>query len=161
MMAVGGACLLAHANGMAFDTWTEQMTCGQAQYRVDSVCTPSNDPETLNDCKAQTLVVKRPAGPRSVRLPELTVASARTIREAGGEVKDLFLTHWACTRKDTNALAIFYYSIGGGSAPYSEATAVYDAAGKLLDDNDPKARPAAGYPFGKMKPVRSIMPDAP
>ena len=71
------------------------------------------------------------------------------------------MTRWACTRNDANALAIFYYSIGGGSAPYGEAMAVYDAAGNLLGDKDPKAAPAAGYPFGKMKPVRSIMPDAP
>ena len=58
-------------------------------------------------------------------------------------------------------MGVFYYSIGGGSAPYSEAYATYDETGTLVqDDKNPRSRKAlADTEYDRMKKVRSIMPD--
>lgn len=139
-------------------SWVENFTCGEASYKVTSLCKASGDPETLNACRSQDLEITQASKSKKTPLPQLSKSVAKTIKEAGGRVQDLFLVKQACARIDGAPVEIFYYSIGGGSAPDAEAWSVYDAKGSLLEEKDPRFGKAVEYPFERMKPVRSIMP---
>ena len=76
------------------ETWTENMTCGEVQFELKSKCTDSKSDTTLNACKPQTLAVTHKKKIRKVILPELNNRSARLIKEAGGDLNDLFVTRW-------------------------------------------------------------------
>jgi hypothetical protein len=151
---VGTACL---ASG--YQTWTEQFTCGKATYKIQSVCKASSDTETLNDCKSQHLEITQGNETRKTKLPELNRSVAGIIKEAGGQLKDLFVVKQGCANISGSPVEILYYSIGGGSAPYAEAYAEYDLSGNLLGEKDLRSKKAAEYPFERLKGVRSIMPD--
>jgi len=141
-----------------FQSWVENFTCGDVSYKVTSSCKASGDPETLNACRSQNLEITQADNTKKIRLPQLNKSVAKTIKEAGGSVRDLFLVKQACAKIDGAPLEIFYYSIGGGSAPDGEAWSVYDAKGTLLEEKDPRFEKAVDYPFERMKRVRSIMP---
>ncbi|MYM89282.1 hypothetical protein GTP91_19150 [Rugamonas sp. FT82W] len=134
VVAVGLAHVACSAGEQA--PWREQMQCGDTQYVIESDCKPSNDAATLNQCKAQTLSVSHGGTARKAKLPELNKVSAKSIVETGGKVSKLFVTQWACVRGDKSDVAVMYYSIGGGSAPYAEAYSIYDEAGALIENED-------------------------
>lgn len=152
-------CLVQSASlAKDFESWVEAFACGEASYKVTSLCKASGDPETLNACRSQDLDITRAGNTKTSRLPQLSKTVAKTIKDAGGTIHDLFLVKQACAKIDGAPVEIFYYSIGGGSAPDAEAWSVYDAKGALLEENDPRFGKAVAYPFERMKPVRSIMP---
>jgi len=152
-------CLVQSACfAQSFQSWVETFTCGDVSYKVTSLCKASDDAETLNACKSQNLEMTQAGNTKKTKLPQLNKSVAKTIKEAGGSVRDLFLVKQACAKIAGAPLEIFYYSIGGGSAPDGEAWSVYDAKGILLEENDPRFDKAVDYPFERMKPVRSIMP---
>jgi len=157
-----GAVLLCLVQGASLakglESWVEHFACGEASYKVTSSCKASGAPETLNTCRSQDLEITRAGNTKKSRLPQLSKSVATTIKDAGGTVHDLFLVKQACTRIDGAPVEVFYYSIGGGSAPDAEAWSVYDATGTLLEENDPRFGKAVAHPFERMKPVRSIMP---
>lgn len=158
---VAAGVVLVHAGCSAGDQapWREQMQCGDTQYVIESDCKPSNDAATLNQCKAQTLSVSHGGKTRKATLPELNKVSAKSIVETGGKVGKLFVTQWACARGDKGDVAVMYYSIGGGSAPYAEAYSIYDEAGALIENEDSaKYEQALAHSDGHMKKVKSIMP---
>lgn len=139
--------------------WREQMQCGETQYVIESDCKPNNDPTALNQCKGQTLSVSHGGTVRKAKLPELNKVSAKSIVETGGKVSKLFVTQWACVRGDKGDVAVMYYSIGGGSAPYAEAYSIYEEAGALIENEDSaKYEQALAHSDGHMKKVKSIMP---
>lgn len=142
-----------------FQPWVERFACGKASYTVTSSCKPSGQPDTLNECRLQSMEVVHGNVGRKAELPELTKSTAAAIKGVGGEVKNLFLVNQGCADVGGRKVEIFYYSIGGGSAPYAEAYAVYDESGELLEKRDPRMHKAMSYPFEKLKPVRSIMPE--
>lgn len=148
---------LCSANG--YQTWIERFTCGTTSYKVSSFCKAADDPETLNDCKWQRIEITQENGTRKTKLPELNRFSTKAIKSVGGSLENLFLVRQACKKNGEAPLEIFYYSIGGGSAPYGEAWAVYDSKGRLLEEDDPRVEQANDYPFKRMRPVRSIMPE--
>ncbi|MYN16951.1 hypothetical protein GTP81_09315 [Rugamonas sp. FT107W] len=159
--AVAVALGLMHVACSAADQapWREQMQCGDTQYVIESDCKPSNDPTALSQCKAQTLSVSHGGTVRKAKLPELNKVSAKSIVETGGKVSKLFVTQWACARGDKGDVAVMYYSIGGGSAPYAEAYSIYDEAGVLIENEDSaKYEQALAHSDGHMKKVKSIMP---
>jgi len=161
-----GLCLgavlffLVQSAGFAkgFQSWVENFACGDASYKVMSLCKPSGDPETLNACRSQDLEITQAGDTKKYKLPQLSKSVAKTIKDAGGSFHELFLVKQACAKMDGAPVEIFYYSIGGGSAPDAEAWSVYDAKGALLEEKDPRFGKAVEYPFERMKPVRSIMP---
>lgn len=139
-----------------FVTTTESMTCGKGKFVIESTCKKSAKAMSLNQCKLQTLKVE---GGREIKLPELTKEDTDSIVKSGGAVKNLYVTQWGCAHSRGQDLAVLYYSIGGGSAPYSEAWAKYDSTGKLVGKEnslDPKTLEALEE---TMKDVRSIMPE--
>lgn len=142
-----------------FQPWVERFACGNASYAVTSSCKASGQPDTLNECRSQTMEVVHGNSGRKAALPELPKSTAAAIKRVGGEIKNLFLVDQGCADVGGTKVEIFYYSIGGGSAPYAGAYAVYDEVGKLLEERDPRMHKAMAYPFEKLKPVRSIMPD--
>jgi hypothetical protein len=138
------------------------MTCGEAKYKLDSICKKSNDEMELNECKSQFLEITRNGSVRKIKLPELSKYSSNIYKKSGGDSKELFVIKWGCGRADSVSEAVLYYSIGGGSAPNSEAWASYNEAGILMEDDDkpnPKYDKALKSAEKGMKKVRSIMPD--
>ncbi|NYE64233.1 hypothetical protein FHW58_005471 [Duganella sp. 1224] len=155
------ATALVHLGCSAGDPapWREQMTCGGTQYVIESPCKASKDPESLNVCGAQTLTVSRDGQTRRATLPELNKVSAKSIVDTGGKISRLFVTQWGCARGDQGDVAVLYYSIGGGSAPYAEAYTIYDERGVAIEDeNSAKYEKALVNSEGHLKKVRSIMP---
>jgi hypothetical protein len=160
-MLAGAAVAVVHVGCLAGDQapWREQLQCGDTQYVIESDCKPSGDSSTLNQCKRQTLTVSHDGKTRKATLPELNKVSAKSIVETGGKVGKLFVTQWACVRGDKGDVAVMYYSIGGGSAPYSEAYSIYDEAGAVIENEDSaKYEQALTHSEGHMKKVKSITP---
>lgn len=135
------------------------MTCGGASYTLTSTCKSSGDPMELNDCKPQTLVIDQGGAKRSTTLPELPAKYAAQIRASGRDLQDLFVISWACSKTADGPIATLYYSIGGGSAEYSEAWTHYDKAGKLVVDDSDITPKEVGTIEKNMKRVPSIMPE--
>jgi len=135
------------------------MTCGGASYTLTSTCKSSGDPMELNYCKRQTLVIDQGGAKRSRTLPELPAKYAAQIYASGRDLQDLFVISWACSKTADGQIATLYYSIGGGSAEYSEAWTHYDKAGKLVTD-DSKLTPDDVKAVQKsLKRIPSIMPE--
>lgn len=154
---VGASCF---ANG--FETWTEKMTCGEVQYKLESVCKKSNDEMVLNECKSQSLEITNTESIRKVDLPELNKYHASLFKEVGGNLREIFLVQWGCGQADGVSEAIFYYSTGGGSAANSETSASYDEIGALIEDQNkknPNYAKALKDARKHMKKIHSIMPD--
>jgi hypothetical protein len=154
MLAVASA---AHGQA-AYTTTTETMSCGKGKFTIASTCRKNGD--GLNQCKPQKLTVVSPAGTRTTSLPEMTNAEAADYKALGGDIKDLYVIQWGCGKSAAKSqpVAVFYYSIGGGSAPYSEVDIHYNEVGQLAGKS--LAIAARDYDaLGEaMKPVRSIMP---
>ena len=142
--------------GSGFTMTSQDMVCGNAKFVIESTCKKSTKAMSLNACKPQTLKVE---GSRVITLPELTKEDAQSITESGGELKDLYVTQWGCARSRGQDIAVLYYSIGGGSAPYSEAWAKYDTKGKLVGKENTLDAATMGSLEKSMKAVRSIMPE--
>jgi len=139
-----------------FETWKEQITCGEATYKLESICKKGGTDE-LNECKSQSLEIIGRAGSRQVKIPELNKLNANIYKENYGDIKDLFIVGWACG-KDGNVLALnLYYSVSGGAA---ESSASYDASGKLIeDDRFPTFKKAIYDARKNMIYIRSVMPN--
>lgn len=153
VLALGSASLL-HAAEQYRDT-VDRLTCGAQTVAIQSRCAKGDDDLSLNTCKAQAMSI----GTRSVILPELDQRDVAAIRKEGGTPSALFAVKMGCARVGKAAYPVLYYSIGGGSAPYSEVWTAYDARGKLLPNEkfplDGKMLVALGK---KMRRVQSIMP---
>jgi hypothetical protein len=93
-------------------------------------------------------------------LPELNQGDIKSIKEEEGSVSELYVIKIGCAQVANANYAILYYSVGGGSAPYSEFWTAYDESGKLLDSkNFPLHGHALEKMYKKMKKVNSIMPE--
>jgi hypothetical protein len=135
------------------------MTCGAASYTLTSTCIKSADPTELNKCKPQTLVIDKAGGKRSTTLPELPREYAAQVRASRGDLKDLFVVACACSSTSHGPIATLHYSIGGGSAEYSEAWCYYDKVGNLIV-KEPKLTPdEVNATERSFKRVPSIMPE--
>lgn len=156
ILSIGNAACVASD----YETWTEQMTCGEAQYKLESVCKKSNKEFTLNECKPQTLEIMNKSKVRKVTLPELNKFNALNYKKDGGDINELFVIQWGCGQADKMKIASLYYSVGGGSSSTSESTASYDEYGKLIEhEKNQKYEKAMNDSFRHLKSIRSIMPD--
>jgi hypothetical protein len=117
-----------------------KMACGAASYTLTSTCIMSGDSMTLNECKAQTLVIDKVGTRRTAILPELPREHAVQVGATGRDLKELFVVAWACSNASDGPITTLRYSTGGGSAEYSEAWSHYDKAGNLIV-NDRKLTP--------------------
>ncbi|OON62798.1 hypothetical protein B0920_05025 [Massilia sp. KIM] len=159
VFAAIGAWGHGQAANLAYKEYTAKMTCGKISYAVTSICKKSGDALTLNECKRQTLKVANGGVKRVASLPDLTKLERARIRESGGDLKDLYVIAWACTESSIGPVATFYYSIGGGTAEYSEALAHYDMSGMLMDAGPRLTPNDISEAMRNLKPVPSIMPD--
>jgi hypothetical protein len=155
--ALAATALSCHA-GDRYVTSVGKLACGDVKYTVKSPCMRSDD-GGLNECKRQTLQIQGKQKARNVTLPDLTAEDAERYRKIGGELDSLYLVSWSCVSHLNQPILLLYYSIGGGSAPYSELYAKYDAQGNLLN-NRAKQLPGNVYDaFDEhATPVHSIMP---
>ena len=153
-VALAGA---AHA-APPFKTFSDRLTCGPVAVTVQSTCAEGEDDTTLNTCHPQQMTIASARGTRGVTLPELTKGQRKSYEKLGGSVSDLFLTKMGCARARQAEYVLFYYSIGGGSAPYSELWLAYDKNGALVEDKDFPEGLTSSADFSKMQRVRSIMP---
>lgn len=138
------------------------MKCGEAKYKLESICKKGNDEMELNECKYQSLEIARNGIVRKIKLPELSKSGLNIYKKSGGNLKELFVIKWGCGRADGVSEAVLYYSIGGGSTKNSETWASYNETGILMEDGDkpnPKYDKALKSAEQGMKKVRSIMPD--
>jgi len=143
----------------AYKTFTDEISCGKSKLLIQSTCAKGDDNMSLNVCKPQKLMVVRDGATRSAVLPELNQDVVESIKEKDGSVSELYVIKMGCAQVANANYAILYYSIGGGSAPYSEFWTAYDESGKLLDSkNFPLRGNALQEVNKKMKKVRSIMP---
>ncbi len=90
----------------------------------------------------------------------MTKSEAADYKALGGDIKDLYVIQWGCGKSAAKSqpVAVFYYSIGGGSARYSEVNIHYNEFGQLAGESlaiSPQDYDALDK---AMKPVRSIMP---
>ena len=147
-----------HASGK-YEKFVDSLSCGNVSYTIVSLCEKPDDEMSLRECKPQKLTSRSNGVNKSVVLPELDENERKSLIAAGGALEDLFVVEWACTTIKGRSIAVMHYSIGGGSAPYSEAWSKYDG-GKLKSD--------AVLPFDKttfpalkknLKKVHSIMPN--
>jgi hypothetical protein len=145
------------ATQSGFVTSRQELSCGKASYIIASPCKASTD-GSLNACKQQTLTIQAGTGKRTVKLPEFTKKQASAYKKSGGTVSDLFVTRWGCVTAEGEQSLMLYHSIGGGSAPYSDAYTAYDADGNSLGDKPLPVESILAFKQNR-KPVRSIMPD--
>ena len=143
-----------------YDTSVQKMICGKATYTLQSICMKSEDDMSLNECKQQKLKIENNKNIRNILLPELNKSDIKTIKGSGGVIEDLYVVKWGCGNTAKENVAVFYYSIGGGSAPYSEAWAQYDENGEIIQHGklgmDGKAMLKL---YDKMEKVKSINPE--
>lgn len=143
-----------------FETSTVLMECGEAKFKIESTCAKSAEEMTLNVCKPQKLTIVVNGDAVQKQLPEFSKFSLKILKEVGGDPKNLYVVSWGCGGKGSEAVASLYYSIGGGSAPYSESMGFYDSKGRLIEqEKDVRYKKSMSEADGKMKPVPSIMPD--
>ncbi len=138
------------------------MKCGEAKYKLESICKKSNDEMELNECRSQSLEITRNGIVRKVKLPALGKYGLNIYEKSGADSKELFVIKWGCGRVDSVSAAVLYYSIGGGAAQNSEAWVSYNESGILMEDDDksnPQYDKTLKYAEQGMKKVRSIMPD--
>jgi hypothetical protein len=154
-----GAFAVCQAAGK-YKTFTDEIICGKAKLSIQSTCAKGDDKMSLNRCKPQQLTIAQDGAKRSTALPELNQDDVRSIKEEDGSVSDLFVVKVGCAQVADANYALFYYSVGGGSAPYSEFWTAYDESGNLLSS---KYFPLHGNALEqvnqKMKKVHSIMPE--
>lgn len=143
-----------------YKTFTDEIICGKAKLSIQSICAKGDDNMSLNRCKQQQLTIARDGAKRSAALPELNQDDIKSIKEEDGSVNDLYVVKFGCAQVADANYAILYYSVGGGSAPYSEFWTAYDERGNLLGS---KSFPLHGNDLEqvnkKMKKVHSIMPE--
>lgn len=143
-----------------YKTFTDEIICGDVRLLIQSTCAKGDDNMSLNRCKPQQLTIERVGAKRSVLLPELNQDDVKSIKAEDGSVSDLYVVKLGCAHVVDANYAILYYSVGGGSAPYSEVWTAYDETGKLLGSkNFPLHGNALEKVSQKMKKIHSIMPD--
>lgn len=142
-----------------YERFVDSLVCGKTSYTIVSQCETSGDKMTLNECKPQTLTSQSNGASRSVVLPELDKRTRKSIIDSGGALEDLFVVAWTCTANKGKQIAMMHYSIGGGSAPYSEAWAAYDGARLLVSSKLPFDRNDFTSINKTLKKVHSIMPE--
>ncbi len=145
-----------------FETWSENMVCGEVQYKLESICKKAKKEMTLNECKSQSLEIIGKGMKRKVTLPELNRSHLDLFKDGGGELHELFLVQWGCGEAAGVSEAIFYYSTGGGSSENSETSASYNEIGVLMNDENrknPNYAKALKDARQHMRPVHSIMPN--
>jgi hypothetical protein len=147
------------AAGPQYQAQVVRMTCGEASYTLTSSCIQGEDESTLNECKPQSLVIVHGNARRRTTLPELPRELDRQIRASRGGLDSHFVVAWGCSSTGNGPVATLRYSIGGGSAPYSEAWSHYDKTGKLMGDTEKLTRDEVEAVLRHLKKVPSIMPD--
>jgi hypothetical protein len=143
-----------------YKTFTDDISCGKAKLSIQSTCARGDDDMSLNVCKPQKMTMFSAGIVRSASLPELNQGDIKSITEEDGSVSELYVIKMGCAQVANANYAILYYSVGGGSAPYSEFWTAYDERGKLLDSkNFPLHGNALEKIYEKMKKVNSNMPE--
>jgi hypothetical protein len=143
-----------------YKTFTDEISCGKAKLSIQSTCARGDDDMSLNVCKPQKMTMSSAGVVRSAALPELNQGDIKSIKEEEGSVSELYVIKMGCAQVANANYAILYYSVGGGSALYSEFWTAYDESGKLLDSkNFPLHGHALEKMYKKMKKVNSIMPE--
>ncbi|MEV4777920.1 hypothetical protein [Burkholderia sp. LMU1-1-1.1] len=155
---------LGLANGCSarakYENFTEKLTCGKANFTIKSECKKAADSMSLNECKPQTLAIEHDKSIRTATLPELNKSDLSSIIENGGDKDDLYVIKWGCGDGQSGKVALLYYSIGGGSAPYSEVWVQYDESGRIVTGKTGGLDEKSLIKTQKeMKKVRSIMPN--
>ena len=159
LLALAAAAGSHAADGKRYQNQVAKMTCGAATYTLTSACIKSGDPMSLNECKPQTLVIDNAGAKRSAILPELPKEYAARIHASRGGLEDLFVVAWACSNASAGPIATLHYSIGGGSAEYSEAWSYYDKAGNLILNDRKLTLDEVRAVERSLKRVPSIMPE--
>lgn len=158
-MTALGALGVCQAGGK-YKSSIDEISCGKARLSIKSICAKGDDSMSLNVCKPQQLMLVREGATHRAALPELTEDDVKSIRDEDGSISDLYVVKLGCAHVGDANYAILYYSIGGGSAPYSEYWTAYDESGKLLSSkNFPLHGNALEDVSKKMKKVHSIMPE--
>lgn len=160
LFSVLAANVTVHASAEVanFRDHTVKMSCGRAHYTLTSTCRKSPDLSQLNTCRPQTLRIELEGATRSVVLPEFSRKERDRIRTSGGELGELFVVAWSCTKSSKGPFGTLYYSIGGGSAPYSEALSHYDASGRLIVSDSALKPDDLSEAMKHVREVPSIMP---
>jgi hypothetical protein len=156
LLVCGGTAMAAPAANK-FATSTQTMTCGAAQFKLDSTCAKPREEGDLNVCKPQVLTVVAAGKTAQKTLPELSTSNLKNYKAVGGKPSDLYVVSWGCGGAGAASVASLYYSVGGGNAEASESMAYYDAQGILIQ-HDKDARYTKAIGEAKMTPVPSIMP---
>jgi hypothetical protein len=141
-----------------YQTWVENMTCGNVEYRIESVCKPSKEPMEANVCKSQALFSKKDGVSKSIALPDLP--AKRLLEYKKAKIKpDLFVVSWQCLDLKNSKILGLYYS-NGGHSDFSEDFVIYDSNGILMNEDDPRSKGVFDIWLNeKDKPVRSFMPN--
>ncbi len=143
-----------------YETFTEKLTCGKANFTIKSECKKAADNMSLNECKPQSLAIEHDNSVRTALLPEFSKSDLLSITEAGGDKDDLYVIKWGCGDAQSGKVALLYYSIGGGSAPYSEVWVQYDERGRIVTEKKDRLDEKSLMKTQKeMKKVHSIMPN--
>ena len=88
------------------------------------------------------------------------IRNLASIAESGGDKDDLYVIKWGCGQAQSGKVALFYYSVGGGSAPYSEVWVQYGESGHIIaGKKDGLDTNSLLKTQKEMKKVRSIMPN--
>lgn len=153
------ACHEGEAADQRYQKQVAKMACGDAAYALTSTCIKSEDPFELNQCQPQSLVTDVGGAKRSAALPELPSAERKRVQAIGGDLKRLFVVRWACSNSSIGPIATLHYSIGGGSAEYSETWSHYDRTGKLIEGSVKLTPVELSAVERNFKNVPSIMPD--
>jgi hypothetical protein len=152
LVSMGSACQAA-----GFETWKEDITCGEASYKLESVCKKAADADDLNECKSQSLEITSKAGVRKVKVPELNKANTRIYKKSFGDPKNLFVIGWSCGKDGATSALNVYYSVSGGA---EESSASYDPTGQLIeDDRFATFKKAIHEAQEHMQYIRSVMPN--
>lgn len=154
-----GSLSACHA-ASAYRTYKDEISCGKAKLSIQSTCAKGDDNMSLNVCKPQQLTIVRDGAMRSAALPELNQDDVKAMMEEDRSVSELYAVKMGCAQVANANYAILYYSVGGGSAPYSEFWTAYDESGKLLGSKKfPLHGNALEEANKKMKKIHSIMPE--
>ena len=157
MLVLCGGTAIAAPAANKFATSTQTMTCGAAQFKLDSTCAKPREEGDLNVCKPQVLTVVAAGKTAQKTLPELSTSNLKSYKTVGGKPSDLYVVSWGCGGAGAASVASLYYSVGGGNSEASESMAYYDAQGTLIQ-NEKDARYKKAIEEAKMTPVPSIMP---
>lgn len=101
--------------GDGYQNWATEITCGEQNFTLMSVCLPSIRALTMNTCKDEQTLTKKGRSSRRLPLPQT--------KETNG---DLRATRWKCRLLDNRPYLEIAYAAGLGNIPNNEAVEHYD-----------------------------------